>query len=319
MEELIFIGRSDDNESLILASEDGQEFYVAIDAHLVRDVTTRPTQVDAQTTNSHSGISPREIQSRIRRGESAEEIAAEAGVDTARVERYAGPVLSERGYMATRARETYIRRTTDDEMLETAVLRQLAGINVDTLSLDWDSFRREDGRWNVSVRWSVGAGDGIANWIYDPMSQSVISLDNEAKWLLEEDTTPIAKSAEPERPRLVGLPGSSDTVRPIHAVSDQGHSVLDADQPFDDAQASDFVDSGGDVYDDDSQVSPADDDEYLYDSPHSNADDSLDVPTWAGPGQPTMPVPAPLHAATPTPIDDSPSWDDILFGHRPAE
>lgn len=326
MEELIFIGRSDDNESLILASEEGREFFVVIDAHLVRDVTNRPTQTDSSNTTSTSEITPREIQSRIRRGESVEDIAAEAGVDTSRIERYAGPVLSERAYMATRARETYIRRSTEDEFLETAVLRQLSAINVDTLSLEWDSFRREDGRWNVSVRWSIGAGDGTGNWIYDPMSQSIISLDNEAKWLLEEESATTSSPTDVERPRLVGLPGASDQVRSIHAVVDHSQSVTESGSVTDGSQSEVYNSlsveaSGSDfIYDDGSQEVPgSEDSDYLYDNPNTDGDDSIDVPAWAGPGQPTLPVPAPLHAATSTPVDDSPSWDDILFGHRPSE
>ena len=319
MDELIFIGRSDDNESLILATEEGQEFFVTIDAHLIRDVTNRPSTSEEVSRNEAAGITPREIQSRIRRGENVTEIAREAGVEESRIERYAGPVLSERAYMAGRARETYIRRSSEDELLEDAVLRQLSGINVDTLALEWDSFRREDGRWNVSVRWSVGAGDGIGNWIFDPMSQTVISIDNEARWLLEEDAAPTAKATEPERPRLVGVPAVDAPVRTIHAVHDEDSQIDPrAEELFDDVDPSDFVydDATNSHVSSETNVSSESPDDYFRDD---NADGSLDVPAWAGPGQPTMPVPAPLHAATSTPVDDSPSWDDILFGHRPSE
>jgi hypothetical protein len=55
------------------------------------------------------------------------------------------------------------------------------------------------------------------------------------------------------------------------------------------------------------------------------AQEELEPPAWAGPGHPTMPVPMPV--ASPAPVaakpvaavDDSPSWDDILFGHRPND
>ena len=49
---------------------------------------------------------------------------------------------------------------------------------------------------------------------------------------------------------------------------------------------------------------------------HLDEDDGdLDPPAWAGPGHPTMPVPL----RSPSASDDSPSWDDILFGHRPTD
>lgn len=319
VEELIFIGRSDDNTSLIFVTEEGQEFVAQIDEHLVRDVTSRPSKNDSSDhLNDAPGVSPREIQSRIRRGESVAEIAADAQVDESRIERYAGPVLSERAYMASKARETFIRRNTEDETLETAVHRQLDGISVDTLGLDWDSYRREDARWNVSVKWSIGAGDGVANWIFDPMSQTVLAIDDEARWLLEEDVD-VPQQSEPERPRLVGLPATDSNIRPasvsLHTVpsvsrDENEYSQVDprTDDIYDDhddANAQDFV------FD-------ADEDFVEHDSKSAN-DSGIDVPAWAGPGQPTMPVPAPLRTATQPPVDDSPSWDDILFGHRPAE
>ena len=77
-----------------------------------------------------------------------------------------------------------------------------------------------------------------------------------------------------------------------------------------------------------------------------NGQEELEPPSWAGPGHPTIPVPMPVPsadkpvatkpsvakpivakpivakpvAAKPVAvIDDSPSWDDILFGHRPND
>lgn len=321
MEELIFIGRSDDNTSLIFVTEEGQEFVAPIDDHLVRDVTQRPINSENQGTNDSAGVSPREIQSRIRRGESVADIARDAGVDDSRIERYAGPVLSERAYMASKAREAFIRRNSEDETLETAVHRQLDGISVDTLDLAWDSYRREDARWNVSVTWSIGAGDGVANWIFDPMSQTVLALDDEARWLLEEELD-VPTQSEPERPRLVGLPTGDSHLRPasvsLHTVpasapehNDFSQQDTRAENLFDEDMVDVEANSEDFVFDDD-------DNQDLQGSDFTN-DAGVDVPAWAGPGQPTMPVPAPLRTASQPVVDDSPSWDDILFGHRPTE
>ena len=132
MKELIFVGRSQDNLELIFMDEDGGEFAVAVDDHIKRSINTNDT-ASVTTTDSSAGISPRDIQTRIRRGETVESIASEAGVDAVRVQRYAGPVLDERSYMAKRASETLIRRPHGEVLLGEIATGQLANRGVDTL------------------------------------------------------------------------------------------------------------------------------------------------------------------------------------------
>ena len=264
MKELIFVGRSQDNSELLFMDEDGQEFAVEVDDHIRRSVNT---QASAAASDANNGISPRDIQTRIRRGESAEDIATEAGVDADRIARYAGPVLAERAYMAKRATETFVRRPKGDVLLGELASSQLDARGIDTMSLEWDSYRREDGRWNVSVSWASGDGSGAATWIFDPLSRSIVTLDDEARWLFDEAAAKAAEQSKPEesKPRLVGLPTAQE------------------EEP---------------------------------------EDEDLEPPAWAGPGHPTMPVPMPVANQPITPVqavDDSPSWDDILFGNRPSD
>ena len=258
MHELIFVGRTDDNQGLILMDEDGREFVVAIDDDLVRNTTTA-VRNSVQAEND-LGISVRDIQTRIRRGESLAAIAHEAGMSIERVERFAGPVFAERSYIATQAQQTLVRRPLGDITLRDLVIAQLESRGVDVLGLDWDSWRREDSRWNVSVTWPSGDGSGVATWIFDNVGRTVVSLDDEARWLFQESLSETAPSETDARPRLVAIP---------------------------------------------SEVSYEEEDR----------DDGLAAPAWVGPGQPTIPVPVqPVQTST-----DSPSWDDILFGHRPTD
>lgn len=260
LKDLIFVGRSDDNSALIFADHDGQEFKVPVDDHIIRDVTKpRPSSGEEAI-----GITPRDIQTRIRRGESPKDIAAEAGVPVDRIERYAGPVYAERQYICAKARETFVRRPHGEIQLEDIVVNQLISRNVDILTLVWDSYRRDDNRWTITVVWASGSGNGGASWIYDPLGHSIVALDDEARWIFDEQIAAAKEAAKPlapveQKPRLVGLP----TV------------------------AQDKED-----------------------------DEELDSPAWAGPGHPTIPVPMPV--ATPV-KDESPSWDDILFGQRPTD
>jgi hypothetical protein len=252
--ELIFVGRSPEGEDLIFMDEVGHEYRVAVDDHISRSIANPVRQASAPVDSL--GVTPRDIQTRIRRGETAADIAAEAGVEEERVLRYAGPVLAERAHLASRACATFVKRPQGDDTLENLVVNKLDAHDIDCNELEWDAWRREDARWNVTVAWPVGSGAGYATWLFDPASQTVIAFDDEARWLFEDSTQ--SSKVETARPRLVGLP------------------------------------------------IPTDDDVVV---------DELDPPAWAGPGHPTMPVPLP----SPSSSDDSPSWDDILFGHRPTD
>jgi hypothetical protein len=264
LKDLIFVGRSDDNTALVFMDDDGQEFRVEVDDHIVRNVSA---QKQASDNSPALGISPRDIQTRIRRGEQPEDIAAEAGVTLDRIERYAGPVYAERQYMSAKARETFVRRPHGEIRLEDIVVSQLIARNVDILSLEWDSYRRDDNRWTITVIWASGSGTGGASWIYDPLGHSIVALDDEARWLFDESVAAVKEAVKPtvlveQKPRLVGLP----TV------------------------AQDSI-----------------------------SNEELDSPAWAGPGHPTIPVPMPVANPAPVAQDDSPSWDDILFGNRPTD
>ena len=57
-----------------------------------------------------SALRPRDIQARIRSGESAEEVAAAAGTSVEQIMPYASPVLAERAHVAWNAQKSSLRR-----------------------------------------------------------------------------------------------------------------------------------------------------------------------------------------------------------------
>ena len=98
MQDLTLVGRSTDGTRLILRSAGGEEFSVPIDDPLVAAVQESsaddaPVRLEVQMDGP---LRPRDIQSRIRAGESAEALAEAAGTDVERVMVYARPVLASR-------------------------------------------------------------------------------------------------------------------------------------------------------------------------------------------------------------------------------
>jgi hypothetical protein len=112
------------------------------------------------------------------------EVAEAAGVPEERIERYAYPVLLERGRIAELARSAHpIRedgpdvRTLAEIVTATFVLR-----GQDYEQSEWDAARGEDNKWVVTLSWSVGHSDITARWGYHPGSHggTVTALDEHA-------------------------------------------------------------------------------------------------------------------------------------------
>ena len=77
-----------------------------------------------------SSLSPRDIQTRIRAGETLEDVARVAGIPLDRVERFAAPVFAEREHIAAQAMSSSVRRkgeTSGHRSLRIAVTERLLG------------------------------------------------------------------------------------------------------------------------------------------------------------------------------------------------
>src|SRR4051812_22420102 len=98
-----FVALSEDGQALVLADEVGRLLALPIDDrvnsvlhHQDGHGSTAGTAMAMLPQDAVASLSPRDIQARIRSGESAEDVARVAGVPVDRVLRYAGPVLQER-------------------------------------------------------------------------------------------------------------------------------------------------------------------------------------------------------------------------------
>lgn len=161
MPELRVVAVSNDGTRLVLKAADSTEYTLPIDERLraaVRNDRARLGQIEIEV---ESHLRPRDIQARIRAGASAEEVAQFAGIPVDRVRRFEGPVLAERAFMAERARKTPVRRpgenTGTGPQLGEAVQERLLLRGADKETVQWDSWRRDDGTWEVLLVYRVAA------------------------------------------------------------------------------------------------------------------------------------------------------------------
>ncbi len=200
MQELRFVGVHEDGSHVLLADESGGRYRLAIDDGL-RAAARRAGAASAGPTEP--ALTARDVQTLIRAGHSTDEVAERAGWPVRKVAVFEAPILAERGYVAGLAMNTRLRSRVDSgegELLSARVERRLAGRGVSGEQAEWDATRPETGRWQVHVVFPAGGRERQASWRFEHASGMLEALDDEARWLSEEDSAAGSASA----PRLGG-------------------------------------------------------------------------------------------------------------------
>ncbi len=352
-QDLTVVGLTRDNQKLVLVSDAGEEFTLPVDTKLRSALRGEATRLGQLEITMESTLRPRDIQARIRAGETPESVAAAAQTTLDRVMGYATPVLAERAHVAERAQRASVRRKTGDgpsRLLGDAVAEQLRSRNVDPDSVDWDAWRREDGRWTLVADYRAGGTSARAEFVFDAPGRYVVPDDDDARWLVgeqAEDTQVRTRAAaSPRRLSAVGgdeeLPLGEDAIGMVTAaepVSEPASEPADAEATTVDLSATARAvrrsqRSGvptAETGDADWIVTQASDRPARAAAPEA-------VPTE--PTEPTEP-PEPVAEATPDPEPETepepaaqpsrrpvkktkgrasvPSWDEIMFGGGRSE
>ena len=194
------VGLSPDGKSLIVATESGQEFMIEADERLraaLRGDLPRLGQLEIEMQTS---LTPRDIQARIRAGETLEDVARVAGIPMDRVERFAAPVLAEREHVASMAMASSVRRRGEPSghrSLRITVTERLQGRGVDIDAITWDSYRLDDGRWAVTADYRSRDASRHASFFYDLRGRFSVAANDEARWLLGDQLSAGRSAARP--------------------------------------------------------------------------------------------------------------------------
>jgi len=135
-----------------------------------------------------AALTPREIQSRIRAGQSVDELAADTGMTLAQIEPFAVPVIAERAWFANEASRGLVRREgvgTNQSLLE-LIGDRLAGRGISTADISWDAWRGHDRLWTLRASYYSGSSLHEAVFRYDPVGRFSQAVNDEARWLVGE-------------------------------------------------------------------------------------------------------------------------------------
>src|SRR5690349_1702740 len=201
MAKLTFTGRSKDGKRLLLVDESGQEHTLAVDARLRRAFAGAPDSNGKLEIPMESSLRPRDIQMRIRAGETPEAVAHAAGTSVEKIMPFAAPVMAERAHVAERAQLASVRRRSSESGARTlgeSVSAHLRSHNVDPGVVEWDAWRREDGRWTLTALYDVAGRTGTGTFSHDPRGNFVTVDDDDARWLVGDSSPAAASEPAPD-------------------------------------------------------------------------------------------------------------------------
>jgi hypothetical protein len=251
---------ADPAEMLIVEdTDDGQQFGLVLDDALrcalapaqslatgaVAAVATGPEPAAPRPAQTAQPLTPREIQVRVRAGETPEQLAAETGVSPDRIARFAYAVLQERLRVGAEARRARARRGgPDGEMQpfgETVDTRfEQHGISAQAIA--WDAVRDGDGPWTVIARWRSGDVESSARWSFLLGARTVVPDDDTAMELLSDRPVqrhhgvPLTMVAVPVSP-ADGEPDSADESGNLRRLPVRGDDQFFDQEAFNDGQA----------------------------------------------------------------------------------
>ncbi len=214
MRALRVVGLGTDGRTVILETvaqrpgERPERFTLPVDDSLhaaVRGDLPRLGQIEIEL---ESQMRPREIQDRIRAGASVDQVATAAGVSSQRIERFAYPVLLERSRIAGLAQQAHPIRSDgpDVRTLEEVVAETFRRRGHDLDAVTWDSWRGENGKWVVQLRWRAGRSENRAHWTFHPGAHggTVTAIDDHATGLIDPQPAAQLRTvppvAHPEEP-----------------------------------------------------------------------------------------------------------------------
>lgn len=244
MQELHLVGFTTDQRHLIFSARRGAKsgsFLVPVNDEVLAaieqltsvadveagdEVDAAPAKPDQPATRVESGLTVREIQARLRAGDSVAVIAKAAGVDVEWVERFAPPIRAEQQRIVEQALAAHLHRPRVGDSvvnLRRAVAMAMAErevvFTVDGFDTAWSSRMLGADQWIVEFEFSQRGRRRTVGWQLDTTTGQVTTTDRTAALI----GFVVNKADLPPASSVVGAaPASRTTVRPPLATRSGG-------------------------------------------------------------------------------------------------
>jgi hypothetical protein len=183
MQDLRVIGV--ENGALLVASDEGTRFRVAID-----EVLQSKLRQAIPDPGAGRKLAPKEIQAHIRSGMSAQDVASITGVPLDYIQRFEGPVLAEREFVVTSALNVPVHTAMESDPLGggstfgTVIRERLYDLGA--INERWASWKEVGGGWIVKLSFTAEQIDHDARWRFEPKKAALAPLNSEAITLSQQ-------------------------------------------------------------------------------------------------------------------------------------
>jgi len=174
MQDIRFI--SGDGESLVLETQEGEKFRLAVDSSIRAAVKTSPKD------EAEHVMTPREIQDAVRAGSTVEQLAKASGDSAEYLYKFANPVLEELEHMVAAALS--VRVEIEPDRFNEVRHREFGELMLERLQnggasgTTWRASRATPFTWEITASFETMGGAGEALWTFDPRAVS-LSPENE--------------------------------------------------------------------------------------------------------------------------------------------
>jgi hypothetical protein len=195
---LSFVAKSEGEDFLICENENGELYSVEIDDAIINSFSIPQAKENSITSHSSPSlrvvkeeviVSVKEVQARLRAGESAQSISADSGWSLEKIEKFSGPIFQERAYIIAQAFKHDIRKTPDElgqKNLLACTNHLLTTHNVDLELSEWNTYLKNDGEWIITLTFPNKNGTLKAQWLFEPNKGTLLAIDEESRWLSGE-------------------------------------------------------------------------------------------------------------------------------------
>lgn len=218
MIDLELLGLGADGETLVFSDANGERYSTPITDELRSSLRRDRPKPEVVQADKRPSLKPSHIQSLLRAGLTSQEIATEHDMDLEFVQGFETPITAEKTYIIDRAKNYRIGGVPDGPRLGDLVVDRLAARGVSPQSLEWRARRDSHEPWEITLVFVQGAMEYTAVWAFNPASNSVSAVDEEARWLTEtSQNTPLHAIFSP----VHHLDEPSEAVRQHEALVDQ--------------------------------------------------------------------------------------------------
>lgn len=181
MENLRLVGNEENQ--LIFTNEAGQRFALQLDDSVRNEL--RSSLRSNESKPALSKVRPREIQSQIRAGLTANEVAELLSIPLEDVTRFEGPILAERQHMVNQALAVPVLSNIDldpdqNHSFGSAIRQKLEEYNAS--QEQWNSWKDETG-WTIQLKFVSNEIHHDARWRFEARHSAITALNTDAKTL----------------------------------------------------------------------------------------------------------------------------------------